>query len=43
LRNRSHKLFVGYTLLNDGSIRDHQLRGSLAIGKNFAATGALAA
>jgi 2-keto-4-pentenoate hydratase/2-oxohepta-3-ene-1,7-dioic acid hydratase in catechol pathway len=32
---------AGYTLLNDGSIRDFQLKGSLAIGKNFAATGSV--
>jgi 2-keto-4-pentenoate hydratase/2-oxohepta-3-ene-1,7-dioic acid hydratase in catechol pathway len=32
---------AGYTLLNDGSIRDYQLKGSLAIGKNFAATGSV--
>lgn len=32
---------AGYTLLNDGSIRDFQLKGSLAIGKNFFATGSV--
>ena len=32
---------AGYTCLNDGSIRDYQLRGSLAIGKNFNATGSI--
>ncbi|HVZ53664.1 MAG TPA: fumarylacetoacetate hydrolase family protein [Pseudolabrys sp.] len=33
------KHVVGYTILQDGSIRDIQLKGSLAMGKNFAATG----
>jgi 2-keto-4-pentenoate hydratase/2-oxohepta-3-ene-1,7-dioic acid hydratase in catechol pathway len=32
---------AGYTLLNDGSIRDIQMKGSLAMGKNFAATGSV--
>ena len=30
---------AGYTCFNDGSIRDFQMKGSLAIGKNFAQTG----
>lgn len=30
---------AGYTCFNDGSVRDYQLKGSLAIGKNFASTG----
>jgi 2-keto-4-pentenoate hydratase/2-oxohepta-3-ene-1,7-dioic acid hydratase in catechol pathway len=33
------KHIAGYTILQDGSIRDIQLKGSLAMGKNFAATG----
>lgn len=32
---------AGYTCFNDGSIRDFQMRGSLAVGKNFATTGGL--
>jgi 2-keto-4-pentenoate hydratase/2-oxohepta-3-ene-1,7-dioic acid hydratase in catechol pathway len=32
---------AGYTCFNDGSIRDFQMKGSLAIGKNFAATGSM--
>ena len=32
---------AGYTCFNDGSIRDYQLKGSLAIGKNFASTGSI--
>lgn len=35
------KHVIGYTLLQDGSIRDIQLKGSLAMGKNFAATGSI--
>ncbi len=29
----------GYTILNDGSIRDYQFKHSLTVGKNFARTG----
>ena len=32
---------AGYTCFNDGSIRDFQMKGSLAIGKNFATTGSI--
>lgn len=32
---------AGYTCFNDGSIRDFQMKGSLAIGKNFATTGSV--
>jgi 2-keto-4-pentenoate hydratase/2-oxohepta-3-ene-1,7-dioic acid hydratase in catechol pathway len=38
-RADAFKHVVGYTLLQDGSIRDIQMKGSLAMGKNFAATG----
>jgi 2-keto-4-pentenoate hydratase/2-oxohepta-3-ene-1,7-dioic acid hydratase in catechol pathway len=32
---------AGYTCFNDGSIRDYQLKGSLAMGKNFASSGSM--
>ena len=32
---------AGYTCFNDGSIRDFQLKGSLAMGKNFMSTGSI--
>lgn len=32
---------AGYTCFNDGSIRDFQMKGSLAVGKNFASTGSV--
>lgn len=32
---------AGYTCFNDGSLRDYQMKGSLAIGKNFASTGSI--
>jgi len=31
----------GYTILNDGSIRDYQLKHSLAVGKNFESAGSM--
>ncbi len=40
-RDKALSHVAGYTLLNDGSIRDFQLKGSLAIGKNFFATGSV--
>lgn len=40
-RNAALSHVAGYTLLNDGSIRDFQMKGSLAIGKNFFATGSV--
>jgi len=33
------KHFVGYSCFNDGSLRDYQFKHSLAVGKNFVATG----
>ncbi len=32
---------AGYTILNDGSIRDYQMKGSLAMGKNFTFSGSV--
>lgn len=32
---------AGYTCFNDGSVRDYQFQHSLAVGKNFAATGGI--
>jgi 2-keto-4-pentenoate hydratase/2-oxohepta-3-ene-1,7-dioic acid hydratase in catechol pathway len=40
-RGDALKHVVGYTILNDGSIRDIQMKGSLAMGKNFVATGSV--
>jgi 2-keto-4-pentenoate hydratase/2-oxohepta-3-ene-1,7-dioic acid hydratase in catechol pathway len=31
----------GYTILNDGSIRDYQMKHSLAVGKNFESAGSM--
>jgi 2-keto-4-pentenoate hydratase/2-oxohepta-3-ene-1,7-dioic acid hydratase in catechol pathway len=31
----------GYTILNDGSVRDYQFKHSLSVGKNFARTGSV--
>jgi 2-keto-4-pentenoate hydratase/2-oxohepta-3-ene-1,7-dioic acid hydratase in catechol pathway len=30
---------AGYSCFNDGSLRDYQFKHSLAVGKNFVATG----
>jgi len=38
-REQALSHIAGYCCFNDGSIRDYQLKGSLAIGKNFASTG----
>jgi len=39
LREQALSHVAGYCCFNDGSIRDYQIKGSLAIGKNFASTG----
>jgi 2-keto-4-pentenoate hydratase/2-oxohepta-3-ene-1,7-dioic acid hydratase in catechol pathway len=35
------KHICGYTILNDGSVRDYQFKHSLIVGKNFARTGSI--
>ena len=35
------KHIFGYTILNDGSVRDYQFKHSLTVGKNFAQTGSV--
>jgi 2-keto-4-pentenoate hydratase/2-oxohepta-3-ene-1,7-dioic acid hydratase in catechol pathway len=40
-RNKALDHVFGYTCFNDGSIRDFQMKGSLAIGKNFMSTGSI--
>ncbi len=35
------KHVFGYTILNDGSVRDYQFKHSLIVGKNFAQTGSV--
>jgi 2-keto-4-pentenoate hydratase/2-oxohepta-3-ene-1,7-dioic acid hydratase in catechol pathway len=40
-RDKALSHIAGYTCFNDGSIRDFQMKGSLAIGKNFFSTGSI--
>jgi 2-keto-4-pentenoate hydratase/2-oxohepta-3-ene-1,7-dioic acid hydratase in catechol pathway len=40
-RETAFDYVAGYTCFNDGSIRNYQLQGSVAIGKNFSSTGSI--